>query len=168
MITRQDKLQMINTIRDEFSSAKFCSVISYTGLSVASLEVFRRALYAADSTFRATKKTLLAIATQNSSLSNLTNALLPGQVGMVCSNAEPFKVLKILFKSTITVLCGTIDGGLLNEHDLKQLSKISSISELYAKIVGSLLSPITKLALFLKVCMYKIMYFLKEVKCQTR
>lgn len=167
MITRQDKLQIINSMRDDFSSSGFCSVISYTGLPVVSLEAFRRELYAVESVFRATKKTLLSIAAQNSALSETTNTL-PGQVGVVFGNGDPFKILKILFKSAIKVLCGTIDGSLLNENDLKKLSKMNSISELYAKIAGALLSPVMKIAFFLRVCIYKIMYFLKEVKCQTK
>lgn len=163
MITRSDKLSIVNDLRHEIESAVFCSVVCYDGLTVNILEQFRKDFHAVGAKVKAIKKTLLSISAQNHPLNQVLHDL-PGQVALVYSSSDPFQVLKVMFKSSLKVISGVIEHNALNADALKSLNNIGSVSGLYCNILRAINAPMYKMVMLFKLLMYKFLYCIKVIK----
>lgn len=146
---RSEKEQMVSSLRQGFLESKLIIVAHQTGLTVDEVSGLRRQMREAGAQFKVAKNTLarLAVAgTQNEGI----NDLLSGPTALAYSK-DPVAAAKISIKfansnDRFKVIGGILDGKVLSEQDVETLSKLPSLDELRARIVGIISTPATRIA----------------------
>ncbi|HUX78625.1 MAG TPA: 50S ribosomal protein L10 [Alphaproteobacteria bacterium] len=146
---RSEKEQLVSSLRQGFLESKLIIVAHQTGLTVDEVSGLRRQMREAGAQFKVAKNTLarLAVAgTQNEGI----NDLLSGPTALAYSK-DPVAAAKISIKfansnDRFKVIGGILDGKVLSEKDVETLSKLPSLDELRARIVGIISTPATRIA----------------------
>lgn len=146
---RSGKEQLVSSLRQGLAESDLIIVTQQTGLTVAEVSDLRRQVREAGAQFKVTKNTLarLAVAgTHNESI----NAFLSGPTALAYSK-DPVAAAKITIKfansnEKFKVIGGVLNGKVLSEKEIEILSKLPSLDELRAKIVGILSTPATRVA----------------------
>jgi len=148
-LDRSEKEQLVSSLRQGFLESKLIIVAHQTGLTVDEVSGLRRQMREAGAQFKVAKNTLarLAVAgTQNEGI----NDLLSGPTALAYSK-DPVAAAKISIKfansnDRFKVIGGILDGKVLSEKDVETLSKLPSLDELRARIVGIISTPATRIA----------------------
>jgi len=149
ILDRSEKEQLVSSLRQGLLESNLVIVAHQTGLTVAEVSGLRRQMREAGAQFKVAKNTLarLAVAgTQNEGINNL----LSGPTALAYSK-DPVAAAKITLKfadgnEKFKVIGGILNGKVLNEKDIEVLSKLPSMEELRAKIVGIISTPATRIA----------------------
>jgi len=148
-VNRTEKTEMVELLGNVFEQSGSVVVARYVGMSVAEMTQLRVELKAAGATFKVTKNRLAKIA--------LENAEVPGAGDMfveptgIAYSDDPVAAPKVLTKFAKTNNKLVIVGGILGQSTLdakavEALSKMPSIEEMRAKLLGVLNEPGNKLA----------------------
>lgn len=145
---RPEKISEVNELK-ELLSHNTIILTNYQGMDVKVLAEFRKKLKDAGSKYRVVKNTLLKIASEGTAAEELLKDL-AGPTAIVYTNDDPVAAAKAVeaFKKvakTLEMKSGLVDGTAYSASEMEALSKVPSKPELYAMIVGGLLSPITGL-----------------------
>ncbi len=146
---RSEKEQLVSSLRQGLEESNLIIVAHQTGLTVAEVSDLRRQMREAGANFKVAKNTLarLAIAgTQNEGI----NILLSGPTTLTYSK-DPVAAAKITMKfansnDRFKVIGGSLNGRVLNTQEIETLSKLPSLDELRAKILGIISTPATRVA----------------------
>lgn len=145
---RADKVEAVARLK---SSLDVATVIlaDYQGLNVKELSDLRKKLRDAGCGCTVVKNTLLRLAVADTQAAVLAEGL-AGPTAVVFTDDDPVAAAKVLqdFKKSakpVQVKSGVVDGNLCSAADIEALSKIPPKQELYAMVVGGLMSPITNL-----------------------
>ena len=92
-----------------------------------------------------------------------------GPTAVAICNEDPVSVAKAFMDSVKTlpqvkIKGGLVDGSVVNESDIKNLSKLPSREVMLSQFIGLLNSPLTSFLSTLKNMQTKIVYALNEVK----
>ncbi|MGC1381076.1 MAG: 50S ribosomal protein L10 [Candidatus Baltobacteraceae bacterium] len=117
----------------------------YAGLSVAEITKLRGELRKGGSTYAVVKNTLFRIAAGD--LAVQLEAFLAGPTGVVFAGPDPVapaKALKTFSDTTkkVGIKAAYIDGKIVDARQVETLAKLPPKEELYAKLVGTLVSPL--------------------------
>ncbi|MBY0502165.1 MAG: 50S ribosomal protein L10 [Alphaproteobacteria bacterium] len=146
---RSEKEQLVSSLRQGLEESNLIIVAHQTGLTVAEVSDLRRQMREAGASFKVAKNTLtrLAIAgTQNEGI----NILLSGPTTLAYSK-DPVAAAKITMKfansnDRFKVIGGSLNGRVLSAQEIETLSKLPSLDELRAKILGIISTPATRVA----------------------
>lgn len=147
-VSRQQKEEALAELIDSMKSARAVYFAKNLGLGVADSQNLRRQLRETGNSFRVAKKTLIKKAAQEVFSVEISDEALEGAVGVAFSEADEVSAVKTLAqvakKTKKIELTGSIfEGGVLGKEDTIRISQIPSREELLAKLLGSLLSPIS-------------------------
>lgn len=147
------KKQQVEAIKEKISSAKSIVLIDYMGLTVAEDTAFRKEMRENGVDYGVLKNTLVRIAFNELGYKQFDEALNgPTAVAFSCKDeVTPAKIIAGNIKNLnkMTIKCGMADGEFLDENGVKQMATIPAKEILLAKMLGSMMSPITKLAICL-------------------
>ena len=149
----EEKKQIVNELTDRIKNAKSGVIVSYSGLNVADDTALRKELRKNNVEYSVVKNTLTRMAAKNvgydalSDVFNGTTALATSEyftapAKIICEFAKKHEALK--------VKAGFIDGEILDENGVIELSKIPSREGLIAKLLGSIQGPLYGLAYVLQ------------------
>lgn len=144
------KKQHVEEIKAKISSAKSLVIIDYMGLTVAQDTAFRKELRDNGIDYAVLKNRLVKIAFNELGYTQFDEAL-NGPTAVAFSSTDAVAPAKFIVKN-IKVLnkmktkCGMVEGQYMDEAGLKQIADIPSKEVLLAKMLGSMQSPISKLA----------------------
>jgi large subunit ribosomal protein L10 len=149
IVDRSEKEQLVTSLRQGLADSSLVIVAQQTGLTVAEVSDLRRQMREAGAQYKVTKNTLarLAVAgTQNEGL----NDFLSGPTALAYSK-DPVAAAKVTIKfansnDKFNVIGGALDGKVLSNKDIETLSKLPSLDELRAKILGILSTSATRVA----------------------
>lgn len=146
---RSEKPAVIEEIASIYKESPSVIVAHYHGLTVSEINLLRESLKSKDAGFKVVKNTLAKIAANKVDLDE-TVSLFSGPTAIVYSN-EPVEMAKLVVNfaksnENLKIVGGIVDKQVLNEHSIKELSKLPSLNELRSKIVGLLQAPATKIA----------------------
>jgi len=149
IVDRSEKEQLVSSLRQSLVESNLVIVAQQTGLTVAQVSQLRREMREAGAQYKVAKNTLarLAIAgTENESMTSL----LSGPTALAYSK-DPVAAAKVTIKFANTndkfkVVGGLLNGRLLNAKDIETLSKLPSLDQLRAKIIGVISTPATRIA----------------------
>lgn len=146
---RSEKPVVVDEIANIYKESPSVIIAHYHGLTVSQINSLRESLKSKDSGFKVVKNTLARIAANQTGLDNISD-LFTGPTAIAYSK-EPVEMAKLVvnFAKTnenLKIIGGMIDNQVLNEHSIKELSKLPSLNELRSKIVGLLQAPATKIA----------------------
>ena len=150
---RSQKEELVSQVRDNLQKATSVIVAHQVGLTVAEVTQLRRNMRGAGAEFKVLKNTLAQIAVKGTALEGI-NSYLQGPTALGYSQ-DPIAAAKVLSKfaegnDKLSIICGFLDGQVLDAKAVKALANLPSLEELRSKLVGVLVAPATKLAILTK------------------
>jgi len=150
-LTKKQKTEVIEDIKEKLSKQKAIVFVDYTGLGVKDLLDLRTNLREKESVFKVSKKTLLKIAFKDlsSSLSKKIDEL-EGQIGLVFGFGDIISPAKITYNfakenDNLKILGGVFEGKFIEKEKVEELAQIPTREELLSRMVGSLSTPLSGL-----------------------
>lgn len=146
MITRKQKEEIVEKVAEKIRQSKAIVFTDYRGLSVEEMTEIRRELRAKGVELKVMKQTLFGIAAKNAGaqieLSGIKNH--PVAIAFGKDEVEPAKVIYEFSKKheNLEMIGGALNGKTISMEELRSLALMPSREEMYAKIVGSLASPL--------------------------
>jgi large subunit ribosomal protein L10 len=147
MPTRQ-KAKKIDEISEQLSRARLVIVTDYRGLKVADLQTFRGNLRPSGGEFHVAKNTLTKIAANNAGVTDL-DTLLEGPTGLVFAFEDAVQTAKAVSDFVRTSRILAVKGGLMGDRavsaaDVEAIATLPSREELQARLLGMLVSPMSR------------------------
>lgn len=165
-LTREQKEQLVKEINDGLKNAKTVVLVNYQGLKVKEIWDLKKRLRAEGIGFQITKNTLFKIALKKENI-DIEENLLDQPVALVWGlqdEVTPAK-LTVEFKKTaenLKIIGGIVNGMYADENAIKQLAALPSRDELYAKLVGTLNAPMSRLVNVLQGNLRGLVYILDQ------
>ena len=149
----QEKIAEVQAITERMQSAQSMVLADFTGLSVEQMTTFRSQCREKAIDCRVVKNRLAKIACDNADVAVLKDHL-KGPTAILFgleSQIDPAKIIVDFAKKNeaMGIKGGLVDGQFLSTDQVVALSKIPSRDELYAKMMGSINSPVSGLAMCL-------------------
>lgn len=167
---KPDKLQTVSELTKKFKEAKSVIFVDYRGLTVAEVTDLRNRLRAEKIEMKVVKNRLAKIAINDLGISG-ADEYLKGPTGFIFGYEDPVPPAKVVLKycgenEKFKIKGGILENKVINLSVVKSLSTLSSKPEMLSRMLGSLNSPITKVAFSLKAAMNKLVYAVKAVADQ--
>lgn len=148
-ISKDKKQALVRELADLFAHAKGTAVAKYQGISVADLQMLRKAAREAGVTIKVVKNRLVRVAmSENDTYKDADTSALLGQLLYAFSDDDevaPAKVLDTFAKThpALELIAGFSGEGLVqNTADVTALAGLPSKHQLIAEVVAQLLSPV--------------------------
>ncbi len=142
------KKAVVAEIKEKLVAAKSVVLIDYRGLTVAEVTELRNQCRKAGVEYAVLKNTMVNLAAKEAGIEGLKSFLKgPTAVAFGMEDAvAPAKVLTEFIKKTkkTEVKCGLLDGQILDAAGVEALAAIPSREVLIAKIMGSMMSAVSK------------------------
>jgi large subunit ribosomal protein L10 len=150
-MARPEKIAEVEAIAEKIRGAQSMVLADFTGLTVAQMTVFRTTCRDNAVECRVVKNRLACIAAEDADLS-VMKEYLTGPTAIIFgaeSQIDPAKIVVDFAKENeaMEIKGGFIDGEYLDSSQIVALSKVPSMDELIAKMMGSINSPVTGIAL---------------------
>ena len=149
-----EKKAMVEAIAERINGASAGVFVDYKGINVAQDTELRTELRKNDIDYTVLKNSLMRFALQKVGLEEL-DAVLKGTTSLATSNEDPIAPFRIVseyskkLNGIFTIKAGFMDGTVLSSAEIEEISKLPSKDALYARVLGTMLAPITTLAVVL-------------------
>jgi len=169
MITKEKKLELLNEIEKKLDQTKILIFTTFNELPVSEILPLRRDLKSKKGEFKVYKNTLLKKVLEKKGL-KLNDSVFTGPTGVVFAYEDPFQILKSVndylksHRKNFDIKGGIFGKTILTKEDINSLSTISSINEVYGKLVYSLKSPLMRMSFALKSPIIRLINALNEIK----
>ena len=146
---RTKKEELVASFNDTFSGATLVVVTSQTGLTVSQSTELRREMRNAGASFKVTKNRLTCLALRGTKFEHLST-LFKGPTAIAYSD-DPVAAARVAVKfadenDSFDILGGALDEQALDVSGVITLSRLPSLDELRAKVVGLIQTPATRIA----------------------
>lgn len=143
-MTREEKVEIVNSLTEEFKASDALVVCEYKGLNVPALETLRCAAREKNVKVRVIKNTLASIAMKNAEIEDInlkdTNIFVWGEDQLDVTKV----VAQYAEKSDIfTIKTAFIDGEVADAAKVEALSKMPSRDELIGMLLQTWNAPVT-------------------------
>lgn len=153
MLTRKEKEDQVNELREKFGRATSVFVADYRGIPVAKLEALRKGLrkaQASNSEFQVAKNSILKRASEGGPVEGLKSHF-KGTTSIAISFGDPAALAKTLVdyakdNEQFQLRSAMLDGEVLDPAAISQLATLPSLDQLRGKLIGLLQAPASKLA----------------------
>ena len=147
-VTRQQKEEILKGLIDQFSKAKSVVFAEYKSIGVHPMSDLRRRLRKANAECKVGKKTLMRLAAKEAKFEGLNDDMMKGTVAAAFVYGEDFAAFKALYNFSkendkLKILGGVIGGKVVGFDEIKQLALVPTREESLAKMLGSLMSPLS-------------------------
>lgn len=170
---KEQKQAVVDSLKEQLTSAKGAVLTGYTGLTVAQDTELRRELREAGVSYHVVKNTMLHRAADAAGLEGL-DEYLSGTTALAVSTEDaiaPAKVIcgyikknKLDEAGVLVVKAGLLDGKVIGLEEVKALAALPSREELLAKMLGSMNAPISNTVNVLQSVIRKAVYALNAVR----
>lgn len=151
-----EKQAVVAAMTEKLKSAASGVFVDYKGISVAQDTALRAELRESGVDYSVVKNTLVRFAINNVGLNELDD-ILNGTTSLAISHEDPIAPMRIVDKYSdklgedkFNIKAGFMDGKVLSLNEIKALAKLPSKEVLQAQVLGTMLAPITSLAIVLK------------------
>jgi large subunit ribosomal protein L10 len=168
--TRIQKNNALKKISEKIGRSKSVYFAKYSKLTVADSGKLRTALRNENSEFVVAPKTITNLALTENKLDVVDTKKFEGQMAVVFGYDDEVTPAKILNKfkkeneNKIEFLGGILDGKFYSSQEVAQLAELPGKTELLAKLVGSLNSPISGFVNVLAGNLRNLVYVLKAIE----
>jgi large subunit ribosomal protein L10 len=142
------KKGVVADIKEKFEKAQSAVLVDYRGLNVAEVTDLRNQLRKAGVEYAVLKNTMINLAVKDMNLDDMKPHLEgPTAVAFGYEDAvAPAKILSDFAKKNknVTIKCGVVDGAYIDEQGVQALANTPSREVLIAKIMGSMMSSVSK------------------------
>ncbi len=155
-VTKAKKSEQLTALEAHLKEAKSVAFTSNQKITALEVSNLKKDLRAQNAVFLIVKKTLIRIAFKNVYAHEIDLATLPGQVALVIAKGDaiaPFGVTNKYSKEwakeeKMVFVAGYIEGRMMDAAETKKLATLPSREVLLAKLLGSMMSPLSGLARF--------------------
>lgn len=160
LITKKQKAEIIDSIADKLSESTTLIFTHFAKISVEKIKELRKNLKTKNSDFKVVKKTLLGLALKKAKadVTEIDFKKAHDAVGVVLGGGDEVQTARTvsLFSrakgnDSFKVLGGIFGGQFAEKEKIAALAKMSSKEELYARFLGQLKAPLSRLAYVLKM-----------------
>ena len=153
MLTRAQKTEQIDELKQKFARATSVYVADFRGLDVQSLNKLRRRIRSegrGSFEYRVAKNTILRRAADGSQVAAIASCF-EGPTAIAISFGDPALLAKIMTEfakenEKLQLRGGMLEGRAVGVEEIATLATLPSLETLRAKIVGMIVSPATRLA----------------------
>lgn len=159
---KPQKIAAVEDLKERFSKAKSIIVTDYRGLTVAQMTDLRSRLRKEGIQYKVAKNRLAKRALSECGLDTM-DGFLKGTTAIALGINDPVAPAKVLAayakdNDKLKLVGGQMDNRLLDIREIMELSKLPSRDVLLGRFVGSLASPVQKLAFGLNQVVGKLVY----------
>lgn len=155
-VTKAKKSEQLAALEAQLKDAKSVAFTSNTKVTVLEVSELKKELRTVNAVFLTAKKTLIRIAFKNVYGVEVDLDTLPGQVALVIANGDalaPFGVANKFAtawkkEKKLIFVAGYMEGRLMDATETTKLATLPSREVLLAKLLGSMMSPLSGLARF--------------------
>jgi len=169
-VTKEQKVKIVESLRDKFSKAVGLVLTDYHGLSVSQMQELKKGLKAINSEFTIAKNTLIDRAAKQSR-TDLPAETLVGPTAILFSYGDPLEGIKKLADfiknyELPKIKIGLLEGSVLPTERVMELAKIPGRIQLYANLASSLNSPIYGFVAVLNGNLRNLVFTLGRIKAK--
>ena len=151
----ETKKTIVAGIKEKFDKAQTVVLVDYRGLTVAEDTELRNQLRQAGVEYVVLKNTMIHLATKDAPYADEMAKHLEGPTAVAFGYEDmiaPAKILSEFSKKTkkMTIKCGVNSGAFLDEAGVQALANLPSKEVLIAKIMGSMMSSVSKFVYLLE------------------
>ena len=149
-----EKKAIVDALASRLSESASGVLVDYKGINVEEDTALRRELREAGIEYTVVKNTLLRFALDRCSLEGL-DSLLSGTTSLATTKGDPIAPIRLVseyakkLNGKFEVKGGFMEGQVLNMTELAEIAQLPGKDALYSKVFGTLLAPITSLAVVL-------------------
>jgi large subunit ribosomal protein L10 len=159
--------KLVNRIKDGIENNNNVFVISYSHLSGLKTSEFRKSLKEAGAEVFVSKNSLAQISLKDMEQQELADQI-AGQTAFIMSNSDAVDISKIVVKfsdesENVSVKGGLLDGEFLDQDKVKALSELPPRQVLLTMLLGTIQSPLTRLAGALNAKTKDLLSILKQL-----
>ena len=153
-----EKQAIVAALTERIKNASAGVFVDYKGITVAQDTELRTELRKNDVEYSVIKNTLTRLALDGCGLQEL-DPILNGTTSLATSTGDPIAPFRIIsdyakkLNDVFTIKAAFMDGQVLTESEIAEISALPSKDALYAKVLGTMIAPITGLA----VCLGQIL-----------
>ena len=150
-----EKQAIVASLTETLQSASAGVLVDYKGITVAEDTALRAELRENGVEYSVVKNTLLRRAIDNVNMSEL-DEVLNGTTSLAISKDDPIAPMRIINKyakqlgDRFNIKAGFMDGKVLPLADVAALAELPSKEALLGQVLGTMLAPITSLAIVIK------------------
>ena len=149
-----EKQAIVDALAERLQNAKGGVIVDYRGINVADDTALRRGLREANVDYSVVKNTLTKFAMEKVGLAGLEDQL-NGTTSLATSTEDPLVPLYKLTEQSkkmgdlFNIKGVFVEGKVLSESEAAELSDLPSKDALYSRVLGTMLAPISSLAVVL-------------------
>ena len=148
-MNRNQKTDLVKTLRNTFEDAASVVVVHCIGLTVAESTDLRNKMRNDNCSFKVTKNKITRLALKDTKYQHMDEMFRgPTAIG---SSKDPVMAAKVLVNfanenEKLVIIGGGLEDKSLSKDDVVALAKLPSLNDLRGKLVGLLLAPASKIA----------------------
>ena len=153
-----EKQAIVEALAERIKNAEAGILVDYKGITVAEDTALRTELRKEGVEYTVVKNTLTRKALDKLGMNEL-DSVLNGTTSLATADNDPIAPFRILsdyskkLNERFNIKAAFMDGKVLNEAEIAEMSALPSKDVLYAKVLGTMIAPITGLA----VCLGQIL-----------
>ena len=153
-----EKQAIVEALAERIKNAEAGVLVDYKGITVAEDTALRTELRKEGVEYTVVKNTLTRKALDKLGMNEL-DSVLNGTTSLATADNDPIAPFRILsdyskkLNERFNIKAAFMDGKVLNEAEIAEMSALPSKDALYAKVLGTMIAPITGLA----VCLSQIL-----------
>jgi large subunit ribosomal protein L10 len=168
MLSKHEKLELAKVYNKKFASSSSIFVLDYKGLSVKEMQKLRKSIKKVEAELSVVKNNVLKYGASGTDVEKIVNMFI-GPTAIALCDGDPVSVAKVFVESAkefqqIKIKGGIVDGSVLDENEITNLSKLPSREVMYAQIMGLVNSPLINLLNVIKNMQCKVVYAISAVK----
>lgn len=151
-----EKQAIVAQLTEKLQNAASGVLVDYKGITVAEDTALRSELRKNDVEYSVIKNTLVRFAAKSVGLDAL-DEMLNGTTSMAVSHTDPIAPMRVVNKfakkfngTKFIIKAGFMDGKVLSLDEINALAELPSKEALLSQVLGTMLAPITALAVVLK------------------
>ena len=152
----ESKKAVVAELTEKLQKAASGVLVDYKGITVAEDTALRAELRKNGVEYAVVKNTLTRFAAQNAGLGELSDSL-NGTTSLAICEEDPIAPMRVINKfakqfngEKFIIKAGFMDGKILPLNEIAALADLPSKEVLQAQVLGTMLAPITSLAIVLK------------------
>ena len=149
-----EKQAIVEALAERIKNAEAGVLVDYKGITVAEDTALRTELRKEGVEYTVVKNTLTRKALDKLGMNEL-DSVLNGTTSLATADNDPIAPFRILsdyskkLNERFNIKAAFMDGKVLNEAEIAEMSALPSKDALYAKVLGTMIAPITGLAVCL-------------------
>lgn len=162
---RKEKQLLLDDMKSQIDRNGSFVIMRYMGLNAEAVTGFRREITKMGGDVEFIRKRILVKAAEAAGI-KLDVEQLPGHIGLVFAGKDLLETTKVVFKFSqdtdraIEVVGGRFEGQLYNAEDLERLSKLPSLPEMRAQLLGTFEAPMAQTLAVMDAILASVLYCL--------